>query len=193
MTKVDNSTMMGCALTTLAQVRLARGDLSTARRLLDRAIAIHPSQFQGVAQMFTHVNLGWVAIQQGDVVSAHTSLLAALRIGRDALGGRARLVTPLEGFAQLAAADGQPARALRLAGAASRLRRDYSTPPTPTEVQQLQHRLQRSRAAMSGADADATWSSGQRFTPEEALAEAMALELTHMHEHESAAKAWVAY
>jgi non-specific serine/threonine protein kinase len=174
--EVENPTMLGCALTTLAQVHLARGDLATARRLVDRAVATHPPELQGVAQMFSNVNLGWVATVQGDLMTAHAALVVALRMACDALGARARLVTPLEGLAQLAAAAGQPVRALRLAGAAARLRSEYATPPTPTEVRQLQRWLTQARAALSQRDADAAWTMGEQLTPEQAIREALALE-----------------
>jgi predicted ATPase/DNA-binding CsgD family transcriptional regulator/transcriptional regulator with XRE-family HTH domain len=187
LTEVQNPTMIGCALTTLAQVHLSRGDLATARRLLDGAVAVHPRQFQGVAQMFSHVNLGWVATEQADVVTAYASLLAALRMGRDALGGRARLVTPLEGLAQLAAAVRQPARALRLAGAAANLRRKYSTPPTQTEVRQLQRWLARARADLTGPDAAAAWTSGEQLTPDQAVEEALALDVSPLPESDAVA------
>ena len=178
LTEVQNPTMVGCALTTLAQVRLADGDLATARRLLDRAVAAHPAEFRGLAQMWTSVTLGWVATEQADLVTAHASLLAALKMARDALGGRGRLVMPLEGLAQLATAAGQPARALRLAGAAAKLRREYSILPTPTEVRQLQSWLTRAQAELSQPDADAAWTLGEQLTPDQAVAEALALDVS---------------
>jgi predicted ATPase/DNA-binding XRE family transcriptional regulator len=172
-TDLENPTMLGCALTTLAQVHLGRGQLDTARRLLDQAVATHPREFQGVAQMFSSVSLGWVATDQGDLAAAHTALLLALRIARDALGARARLVTPLEGLAQLAAAADQPRRAIHLAGAAARLRRDYGTPPTPTETRQLTRWLACARARLDRSDAETAWAEGERLTPEAAIALAL--------------------
>jgi tetratricopeptide (TPR) repeat protein len=129
LTEVHNPTMMGCALTTLAQVHLVRGELSTARTLIDRAVALQPPTFQGVAQLFARVNLGWVATEQGDLVAARASLLAALRIGRDALGARARLVTPLEGLAHWRPRQGNPFAHCVWRGPPHAC--DRSTPPRP--------------------------------------------------------------
>jgi non-specific serine/threonine protein kinase len=179
-TEVQNATMLGCALTTLAQVHLGRGDLAGARQLVDRAVAAHPVEFSGVAQMFSNVNLGWVATLQGDLTAAHAALLAALRMARDVLGAQARLVTPLEGLAQLASAAGQPVRALRLAGAASRLRRQFTTPPTPTEVRLLQGWMNHARSQLTRENAEAAWASGERLTSQQAIADALALELRTM-------------
>jgi non-specific serine/threonine protein kinase len=151
---------------------------------LDRALAVHPVDFQGVAQMFSNVNLGWVATEQGDLVAAHAALLAALRMARDVLGAQARLVTPLEGLAHVAAAAGQPVHALRLAGAAARLRREHATPPTPTELRQLQRWLTYARARLSRRDAEAAWSAGEQLSSSEAVAEALALKVSRTPPHE---------
>jgi predicted ATPase/DNA-binding CsgD family transcriptional regulator/DNA-binding XRE family transcriptional regulator len=176
LTEVQNPTMMGCALTTLAQAHLVRDELSAARQLIDRAVGLQRPEFHGVAQLFMNVNRGWVAVAQSDLAAAYESLMYALEMARDALGGQARLVTPLEGLAQLAAAVGQPVCALRLAGAASALRNEFATPPTPTEVRQLQLWLTHARAQLSGPDADAAWRSGERLTPAQTIVEALALE-----------------
>jgi ATP/maltotriose-dependent transcriptional regulator MalT len=80
--------MMGCALTTLAQVHLVRGELSSARQFIDRAVALQRPEFHGVAQLFMNANRGWVAVEQGDLLSARESLMVALQMARDALGGQ---------------------------------------------------------------------------------------------------------
>ncbi|MBV9581116.1 MAG: hypothetical protein JO057_21250 [Chloroflexi bacterium] len=175
LTEVQNPTMMGCALTTLAQLHLVRGELSSAREMIDGAVALQRPEFHGVAQLFMNVNRGWVAVEQGDLVSARESLLSALTMARDALGGRARLVTPLEGLAQLAGAAGEPIPALRLAGAASALRHQFATPPTPTEVRQLQRWLVHARAQLDAREADTARRAGEQLDPAQAVAEALAL------------------
>jgi predicted ATPase/DNA-binding CsgD family transcriptional regulator len=178
--EVRNPAFVANALTTLAQVHLAGGRLASARRLLERAVAEHPVRFQGVAQLWTRVHLGRVACEQGDLERAHVALLEAFAIGRDALGGRVRLVMPLEGLAQVATAAGQPLRALRLAGAATALREAHSNRPTPTELVRLERWLTRARAAVGRSDADAAWESGRQLTPAQAAAEALALEVSTM-------------
>ncbi len=72
----------------------------------------------------------------------------------------------------------QPWRALCLAGAAARLRRDYATPPTPTEIRQLDRWLERARAELGGPNAEAAVALGECFSAEEAVAEALALDVT---------------
>src|SRR5262249_57862008 len=110
------------ALTTLGEMHLSRGELGTARAVLDRALAMYPTGVVQVTRTWILANLGWVATEQGDLGMAHACLLDALVMARDALGGRARIATPIEGLAQVAAACGRAAQALRLAAAAAALR-----------------------------------------------------------------------
>jgi hypothetical protein len=65
-----------------------------------------------------------------------------------------------------------------MAGAAAKLRREYSILPTPTEVRQLQSWLRRAQAELSQPDADAAWTLGEQSTREEAVADALTLELS---------------
>jgi len=78
----------------------------------------------------------------------------------------------------VATAAGQPLRALRLAGAAAALRKAHTNRPTPTEVAHLERWLTRARAAVSRSDAEAAWASGRELTPAEAIAEALAFDLS---------------
>jgi DNA-binding NarL/FixJ family response regulator len=127
--------------------------------------------------MWALANLGWVAAEQRDLAVAHACLLDALVMVRDALGGRARLAMPLEGLAQVAAAAGRSAQAFRLAGAAAALRETHAAPPTPTERAQLDRWLSRARARVGARAADAAWEAGRDLTPEQAIAEALAVEV----------------
>jgi predicted ATPase/DNA-binding CsgD family transcriptional regulator len=165
------------ALTTIGQIHLTRGDLGAARAVLDRALALYPKGVVGVGQMWTLANLGWVATEQGDIATAHACLLDALVMARDALGGRARLAMPMEGLAQVAAACGRAATALRLASAAAMLRQTYAVPATPTERVQLDRWLSRARARIGARAAEAAWEAGRRLTAEEAVIEALAVDI----------------
>jgi non-specific serine/threonine protein kinase len=163
------------ALTTLGQMRFRRGDLASAHRLLERSLREHHASNFPVGRVWTLGNLGWVLLEQQDLSSARACFFEALTIGRDVLGGRARLAIPLEGFAQLAAAAGQPAVALRLAGAAAALREAYAMPAAPTEQWQLERWLARTRAALSPQAATTAWADGRHLSPEQAIAAALAL------------------
>jgi predicted ATPase/DNA-binding CsgD family transcriptional regulator len=173
--RIGYTQVAALALTTLGQICFRRGELANARRLLTRSVQQHHSGNQPLGWLWSLANLGWVVLEQGDLVQAGTLFLEALAIGHDALGGGARLAIPLEGFAELAVAAGLHERGLRLAGAAAVLRETYATPPASTERWQLDRWLKRARAAVGEHTATAAWEAGRALEPEQAVAEATSL------------------
>jgi DNA-binding CsgD family transcriptional regulator len=163
------------ALTTLAQVRIRHGELRSAQRLLERSMHEHGSSNFPLGRMWTLGNLGWVHLEQRQFAEARQCFEQALAIGRDVLGGRARLAIPLEGFAQLAAATNHPVRALKLAGAAAALRASGATPAATAEQRQLSRWLGRARADLDPHVAEIAWADGQLLTAEQAIDEALGL------------------
>ena len=80
----------------------------------------------------------------------------------------------LRGLADLAAAEGRPAQALRLAGAAERLVEAAGVPAGRLDLADAAGRLAACRAAVGEAAAAAAWAAGRALTPEQAVAEALA-------------------
>jgi ATP/maltotriose-dependent transcriptional regulator MalT len=78
----------------------------------------------------------------------------------------------LEGVAQLAAAEGEAAQALRLAGAAAALRAAIGAGETPPFRSYVERRLQRARRALGEKAGARAFEEGRALTPEEALSEA---------------------
>jgi non-specific serine/threonine protein kinase len=122
------------------------------------------------------VLLGCVATEQGHLAGAKTWLVQALVMAQHSFG-RARLMLPLEGLAQVAAAAGQHSRALRLAGAAAALRDSYAASPTQSEHTLLERWLVRARAALGQHAAEDAWAAGRQLAPEQAIAEALAVDV----------------
>lgn len=73
------------------------------------------------------------------------------------------IIHSLEGFAGLAAAQAQPQRALRLAGAAASLREAIGAPHA-----RLEHRLEAARQTLSEAVGTELWAEGRAMTLEQA-------------------------
>jgi DNA-binding CsgD family transcriptional regulator len=78
----------------------------------------------------------------------------------------------LEGVAQLAAAEGESTRALRLAGAAAALRAAIGVGETPPFRAYVERRLERARRALGEKAGAKAFEGGRALTPEEALSEA---------------------
>jgi hypothetical protein len=86
--------------------------------------------------------------------------------------GIARLV---ECFACSAAAQLQPERSLRLAGAAAALRQTLGAPLTPAEQTKLERSLEPARQALTGTAGATAWLEGWVMPVEKAIEEALAL------------------
>ncbi|MGQ0575362.1 MAG: ATP-binding protein, partial [Pseudonocardia sp.] len=136
--------------TALAEVALAfdaweQGDAQRARLLADRAYGT--AGVSATVQALARVVCCWVALGAGDPATAAGHVSDAVGLTRRRLGD-ARLVLPLEAAAQVAAATGEPASALRLAGVAATLRDRCDHPPTPLERRQLDRWTDRATAVL---------------------------------------------
>ena len=117
--RLGDRRMVGIALVGLGQVA---DEPEAARRLLEEGLALFRELGNAVGVASGHILLARQALRQGDPAAARQRFAAGLR-GAQATGFFSRAVEGLEGLAAVAAATGQPARALRLAGAAAALQR----------------------------------------------------------------------
>ncbi len=78
----------------------------------------------------------------------------------------------LIGVASLAAAQGQPERALHLNRAAAALREANGIALAVGPQARLERRLERARQALDPAAAEAAWRSGRAWTVEQGISEA---------------------
>ena len=116
--------------------------------------------------------LGQAAFGRGDVVTARALCLESVPLHRQ-LGNRWGLARALEGLATVAAAAGEPARALTLAGAAEGLRRATGRPMPPPERRHLRALARAGvRRARRGRGRPA-WRAGQALSLDEAAAYAL--------------------
>jgi tetratricopeptide (TPR) repeat protein len=173
-TKAQYPFGVALALTTLGNMRRGHGDITTARVLLEQALAAD-STTQSPARVRTLATLGMVAIEQGDPGRALAYLTEALMFARDVLGGQADLILTLEGFGQLAAALNQPFQALRLMGRAAALRDSNNVPLLATARAMQEPWLGPAREALGHRAAESAWLSGRGLSVEEAVAEALTL------------------
>jgi non-specific serine/threonine protein kinase len=158
---------------TLGRAVYHLGDLATARALLEQAVDECRDSAYPYGIAWSLITLGWIASDERDYARARTCLLQALNIFRE-FGAVARVAETLEGFAQLASAEGQWRRALRLGGAAHAQRERTGLPLMPVAVAWLEPRLQRARSSLGLARAEAAWAEGLELTIEGAAAEAIA-------------------
>jgi non-specific serine/threonine protein kinase len=92
---------------------------------------------------------------------------------RKRLGDPWTIALSLESLAELAALQRQRGRALRLAGAAARLRASAGAPPPPVNQQRLQSWLPSAHLALTESARTAAWAEGQAMSIEQAVAYAL--------------------
>jgi hypothetical protein len=86
------------------------------------------------------------------------------------LGDKSGIVYPLEGFAGLAAAEGDPQRAVRLYGAAEALRQAISLPMAPPGRAMNAPYIEAARSVLGEEAFAAAWAEGRALALEEASA-----------------------
>jgi DNA-binding CsgD family transcriptional regulator len=165
----------GYTLANLAHVARYRGDAAAARAHAEEAVALLPrgadaETRQGTA--WARLAPGLAAVDAGDVSGARAGLGKALALLQP-LGATAERALALEGCAALAAAQGQAARALRLAGAATALREAIAAPRPPVDHTWLERWLAPARGALAAAARAAAWEEGRALTPDQAAAYAL--------------------
>jgi non-specific serine/threonine protein kinase len=172
--RLDHEVGMADVRYLLALVALGEGQLGEAGTLLAACRA--ELGRRGDAWLVGYVALveGLVALEAGDLDRARARLAEGVadQPGLDRGGG---LPMAVEGFAALAAAEGRPARAVRLAAAAAAHRRRIGEAPPAFWWAAVARWLVRAEAAMGGAPAAAARAAGAALTLEEAVAESLAV------------------
>jgi len=161
----------GWALRGLGQVAWATGDPAEACRLFEAALARHRAAGYGSdAVARTLHDLGGLALDAGDLATARARCTESLLLAEEA-GSRATILLCLGDFAALAGARGEPARALRLAGAAAALRTVVDVALSPLERATAERAEQAARQALGDAAA-AAFAEGRAMPLEHAIADA---------------------
>ncbi len=120
--------------------------------------------------------LGLVAIREGDLGQAHALSREALIMVQGLLGPWG-LCMPLAALSRIAAAWGQPLRAVRLGAAATALSELYQTPLIPLFEPPLAEGLELARRVLGEAVYLQTWTEGTAMSLDQAVAEALAIEV----------------
>jgi len=162
---VGDTRGLGTTLTGFGEIALADGDLPAARAFFEEAFATahHPQALRNLANL---------ALDGGRLAEAQSRLAEFLGMVRAA--GTVRMYAiALEAFAGLSAAEGQPERAFRLAGAAAAFRKAGRTPLPPWDRADLDRRLAPASAALDESARATAWVAGEAMSIEEALDHAL--------------------
>jgi non-specific serine/threonine protein kinase len=170
--ELDDLWAVALVLNNLGETAQYARDVSRAQSLYTEGLAI--ARVRGDRwQMANSVQgLADVAQQRGDHVTAQQLYEQSLAINME-INDRGGIAARLEGFAGLAAAHNEPARALRLAGAAARLRASTAAPRRPPEDEFFRLWLRPTESALREGAAKAAWDEGQTMSDEQAVAYAL--------------------
>jgi predicted ATPase len=170
--EVGDRWAIAAALMNLGHVARAAGDVATARARYDASLALYRQVGDRTSTAYVLSHLGMLALDEGDPRAARPWLEESLGLHRE-VSSRRFVAGALEGVAGVAAAHGQAARALRLAGAAAALRAAIGRPQTATEQARLECWLRPARRELGAAASEAAWAAGRLVPIEHAIAEAL--------------------
>ena len=156
----------------LGTIAHALGDYSLARSRYEQSLALARQVSFHNETLWSLHNLGCLALDQGDLPEARESLAQGLtsRVDEDKIG----FVHRLAEFACLAAAEGLPAAAVRLAGASAALIQQTGIALQHSERGRYERWLATARQALGDAAAAIAWAEGQQMRLDQAIAHAVA-------------------
>jgi len=146
----------------------AQGDTIAARELYERALFAFREAGDQWGSARSLSDLGSIDCERGNHPAARAAYREALEIFAR-LGHRRGTARALEGIACLALAQGQAARALKLAAAAMHLRQLISTPLPRTEQLKLDQTLLPAWEALSDLQGKSAWAEGFAMSLEKAV------------------------
>lgn len=145
-----------------------QGDLPVARELYERALSLFRKAGDRWGCARSLADLGQILSEQADYAASLEAYGESLKIFAE-LGHRRGLARSLEGCACLALAQGQPARALKLAGAAAHLRSVIGVTLTDAEQQRLDRALAPAWEAIGKSGGEEAWAEGTAMSFEKAI------------------------
>jgi predicted ATPase/DNA-binding winged helix-turn-helix (wHTH) protein len=163
------------ALNQQADVARDQGDLAGARALYERALFAFRSAGDRWGQARSLADLGAIACELGEHSPAFLNFRESLDIF-SSLEHRRGIARVLEGLACYALSREDSYRALRVAAAASHLRKMVSAPLTPAEQSKLDQRLQGAWQQVGELEGKKAWSEGYAMPLENAIHHALGSE-----------------
>jgi predicted ATPase/DNA-binding CsgD family transcriptional regulator len=166
-TRFGNLPDLSMALASIGGVELQRGNIDAARPWVQRALDVAIEAEDDHGAVGAQYTFGWLEFLSGDIEAAQRRFIAALDLvtESDALS----VAQQLEGIA-VAGMAADPRRAVKLFGAASKLREEVETPVQLPWSIWLEPAMAEARAALPERIADKAWESGRAMSPAELLA-----------------------
>jgi predicted ATPase len=150
-----------------------QGDDAAARALYEESLATFRQLGDKWGMAGCLADLGNLAREHGDYATSRSHYVESMKLFQE-LGQKRGMARLLDGLACWEAAQSQPERALRLAGAAAAMRQVLGTPLPLAEQTKLEKTLERARKSVSPAVAAAAWMDGWTTPADQAIEDALA-------------------
>jgi predicted ATPase/class 3 adenylate cyclase/DNA-binding XRE family transcriptional regulator len=150
-----------------------QGDYVRAAELYQESLTIGREQGYALLVGWVFFYLGALVLRQGDAGQARALLAKSLPVFQE-YGDTIGIVSYLEGMAEVAGLEGQPARLVQLFGAAVPLHARFGVSSYPAEQVTHDRQLLAACAQLDEATYAAAWAEGQAMTLEQAIAYALA-------------------
>jgi non-specific serine/threonine protein kinase len=147
-------------------------DNDAARRLLEESLQTYRTLDFPRFVALVRLSLGIVALAEADLDCASDTLRQSLT-GMQQVGEKLGIHGALDAFGHLASTQGQAERAVKLAGAAHRLRAISGTQSWPVVQRTRAQWLGSARQTLDEPTYQAAWQQGQTMNREEAIAYAL--------------------
>src|ERR1041384_5474616 len=170
--ELRDKTGIAWALNHQGDVAYEQGDLLSAKTLYLQSLATFRvlEDRWGIAGSLS--DLGNVAREENDYRAAESLYRQSMEIFQ-VLEYKRGIAKLLESFACSAAAQSQPERSLRMAGAAAALRKSVGAPLTPGEQTKLEQSLEPARQQLTRTTGGTAWLEGWGMAVEGAIEEAL--------------------
>src|SRR5688572_28748544 len=159
---------VGQLLNNQACVASDQREYAEARLLLQESLLIRRQLGDKAGLALSLNTLADVVLDEGVFADARPLLDESLVINRE-LGDQTAIAYLIEDYGGLAAAEGRPEKALRLAGFAAALRESIGAPLPPAEQARVDRMIAPARAALSESSGTIAWETGQSMVLERAI------------------------
>jgi len=158
----------GSTLIMLGEIVRAEQDYPRAKKCYEEALAIVQDMGASLGNMSMLATLGVTSLRLGDVARARNLLTENLELARQVARDRT-IAYILEGFAFVATAEKQFARAARLFGAADALKPQANNVDSPADVAEREYFFAIARAQLDEATFSAVHAEGGAMSREQAV------------------------
>src|SRR5947209_2501548 len=167
--QADNSWATGWFLGLFGQIALRQGAIARARILLEAGLKRHQQLGDQQGQALIYALLAQAAASEQDYLLTQTLAVQSLSIARS-VHDTGSVILCLEELADVVAAQGEPAWAARLWGAAQRYREASHTPLPQVERPGRTHHIEQAQGLLGEQVFAERWAEGRNMTAEQAIA-----------------------